>query len=143
MDTCHYCHDVVEKLNLEYDSLYAENEEHKRNIADLERENASYRVQIEFCEIHTDIIPATLEVGYDRDRKKLDDVLSAHTDVIVPNRTWYFGDEADEDWDDDDPTHLPYAYCPEYLSAKEMLRLVRQSNRRNLWRSNPRLAHVA
>ena len=142
MDTCHYCHEVVEKLNLEYDSLYAENERQKRIIADLERENASHRVQIEFAQIFNDIITATMNEGFDCDRKLLHDVLSAHNDVIVQNRTWSW-DEEGENFDDDDPTHIPFAYCPEYLSAKEMLRLVKRSNRRNLWRSNPRLDHVA
>ncbi len=135
MATCHYCEDIVEKLNSEYAELYEENEKNKRNIADLERENASYRLQIEFCEIHTDTIVSTMEAGYDRDRKKLHDVLWRHRDVIVENRTWSWGEEG-EDFDDDDPTHIPYAYCPEYLSAKAMIRLVRQSNRKLLLRGD-------
>jgi len=38
MDTCHHCHEVVEKLNLEYDSLNEENEGHKQAIEFIRRE---------------------------------------------------------------------------------------------------------
>lgn len=52
MDTCHYCEDIVEKLNREYSELYAENEGHKQAIEFIRREMELRRMITEqLCKI--------------------------------------------------------------------------------------------
>ena len=139
MDTCHYCEDIVEKLNLEYDSLYAENEEHKQQIESMYREILNLRNQMEFYETNNWYFSPV-----DR-RVAIGNVFMYHDDVIYNNRTFDITNtnEERERWADDDlpPDFRPHS--PPFYSAKEMMEKVQRSNRRNLWRSNPRLAHVA
>lgn len=50
MDTCHYCHEVVEKLNQEYESLYAENEKNKQKIESM-REEMELIITEQLCKV--------------------------------------------------------------------------------------------
>ena len=57
--TCHCCSDVIEKLNIEYDELYAENEQNKKDIVTMCEEmkylrilTARYELELEDRMVH-------------------------------------------------------------------------------------------
>jgi hypothetical protein len=142
MDTCHYCEDVVEKLNLEYDELYDENEGHKQEIESLNLMILRMRNQMEFYEknewyFDTDVLGERPQKGWHFSRSQpIGDLFMDHGDVIYNNRI-YDKDNTNEErerWADEDlpPDFSPWS--PPVYSAKEMMEKVRLSNRRLLRR---------
>ena len=70
--TCHCCSDMIDKLNTEYESLYEENEQNKRDIVTMYEEMKYLRIltaRYEF-ELEDRMIHETMSIAKVLDRHK-------------------------------------------------------------------------
>ena len=136
MITCHYCEDIIEKLNKEYDSLYDENQKQKQEIESMNLKILRMRTQMEFYEKNKWYSDTDVPIAYGSDWHfsrscRISDIFYEDS-VIYNNRIFDILDEDEEEERREEGDHPPEfnPHSPPVYSAKEMMEKVRLLNRR-------------